>query len=184
MKILIINGHNSSPYAKGQLNHTLFEKMIELLAPHHSLLTTIVEKGYDINEEAKKFQTSDLIIYQMPIHWFSFPHLMKRYLDEVYLPGIFYGSSEKYGQGGLMKGKKYMFSLTWNAPYEAFHQTSGFMDSRGVEEVIISMHKAQEYCGFEKLPTYSCFNVVKKTNVPQYLKDLELHLNKYILNSI
>ena len=71
-------------------------------------------------EEIEKFRGSDIVIYQMPIYWFSFPHFTKKYIDEVYLYNVFFTSSEKYGHGGLMKGKKYMFSLTWNATYDAF----------------------------------------------------------------
>ena len=182
MNIFVINGHNYNPFAQGRLNRALFNKIIEVLTPGNSLLTTTIEDGYEIQEEIEKFRGSDIVIYQMPIYWFSFPHFTKKYIDEVYLYNVFFTSSEKYGHGGLMKGKKYMFSLTWNATYDAFYKTSGFMDGRGVDEFIIAMHKIQEYCGFERLPTFSCLNVVKAPNIEQYLKDLEVHLCKYILN--
>lgn len=37
-------------------------------------------------------------------------------------------ASKKYGSGGLIQGKKYMLSLTWNAPLEAFTEKDQFFE--------------------------------------------------------
>lgn len=179
MNIFVLNGHKYYPFAQGKLNRTLFDKIVSQLSENNEIKTTIVENGYNVAEEIEKFKWADVIIFQTPINWFSFPAIFKSYFDDVYRHGSFYGSSDAYGQGGMMKGKKYMYSLTWNSPEDSFEKFGGFYDGRGVDGVIIAMHKLQEYCGFEKISTFSCFDVVHNPDIQKYLSELEAHLHKY-----
>jgi putative NADPH-quinone reductase len=92
--------------------------------------TTFIDEGYDVAEEVAKFLWADVIIYQMPGWWMGAPWTVKKYIDEVFTEGhgSLYASdgrtrsdaSQKYGSGGLIQGKQYMLSLTWNAPQQAF----------------------------------------------------------------
>lgn len=72
-----------------------------LLTPNNEVKTTIIEDGYDINQELEKFSWADIIIFQAPVNWFSIPWSFKKYLDEIYLHGIFYKGSYQYGEGYL-----------------------------------------------------------------------------------
>ncbi len=182
MNILIINGHKYYQYAQGRLNKTLFDQIVKTLSFSNELQTTIVEDGYVIDDEIEKFKWADLIIFQTPINWFSVPWLLKKYIDEVYSYGIFFGQSEEYGRGGLFKNKYYMYSLTWNTPCSAFNDSYGFFDGRDVDDVILAMHKLQEYCGLKRIKTFSVNDVVHHPNISEYLDKLKLHLEKYILN--
>ncbi|MGQ5206548.1 hypothetical protein [Bacillus subtilis] len=42
--ILVINAHEYHEMAKGQLNQTLTERMVDKLSPFYNVKTTIVEK--------------------------------------------------------------------------------------------------------------------------------------------
>lgn len=184
MKFLVINGHKYYPFAQGRLNKTLFDKIIELIKPNNEVQTTVVEDGYDLDTEINKFLWADTIIIQTPINWFSFPGMFKSYIDDVYKHGSFYGPSEEYGMGGLLKDKKYMYSLTWNSPCSAFSQYGEFYDGRSIDEVIIAMHKLQQYCGMHKIETFSCNDVVKHPDIQLFLERLEKHIKKYILEDV
>lgn len=184
MKFLVINGHKYYPLAQGRLNKTLFDKIIELIKPNNEVQTTVVEDGYDLDTEINKFLWADTIIIQTPINWFSFPGMFKSYIDDVYKHGSFYGPSEEYGMGGLLKDKKYMYSLTWNSPCNAFSQYGEFYDGRSIDEVIIAMHKLQQYCGMHKIETFSCNDVVKHPDIQLFLERLEKHIKKYILEDV
>lgn len=179
MNLLIVNGHKYYPYSQGRLNMTLFNEIVSLLEQKHNLQTTIVENGYIIEEEIQKYQNADVIIYQTPVNWFSVPWSLKKYYDEVFMHGIFYGSSEIYGAGGMFNEKKYMYSLTWNSPEEAFF-CGKFYDGRSVDDILIALHKLHEYCGMKKIRTFSLHDVVKHPDIPEYVKKLKEHLNKYI----
>lgn len=52
--ILIINGHQKYSSAEGNLNQTLMNKMVSFLSEKNNVKTTIIQKGYKIEEEQKK----------------------------------------------------------------------------------------------------------------------------------
>lgn len=173
--ILIINGHQKTPFAMGRLNRTLADEMKKYLTEKgYRVKTTTVEKGYDVANEQKKFQWADTVIFQYPVFWFGAPAKLKQYMQDVYAYGIFYQMSDKgYGQGGLLRGKTYMLSTTWNAPKEAFGKFLPTLD-----EALVAMHQSQSFVGMKQLPSFSCHNVVKNPQVEKYLADLHKHLKK------
>ncbi len=178
MNILIINGHQKTPFASGRLNRTLVDEMKKFFGRKKSntVKTTIVARGYNPELECKKFKWADVIIYQFPIYWFSVPALLQQYMQDVYSYGSFYKTDGKpYGHGGLLQGKKYMFSSTWNSPAEAF----GHDFWQGVPSpdfALVHLHKAQEFIGLSALPCFSCHNVVKDPQVKEYISSLKKHL--------
>ena len=182
MKIFVLNGHKYYPFSQGRLNRTIFNRILEIIKPDNEVKTTIVENGYELNDEVGKFLWADIIIIQTPINWFSFPGLFKSYIDNVYKHGSFYGQSKEYGQGGLLTGKKYMYSLTMNSPQEAFNNPSGFYNGKSLDEVIYAMHKLQDYCGLEKLKTFAVYDVVKHPDITRFLIELDVHIKSNILN--
>ncbi len=181
--LLLILGKETNEFAKGNYNQSLFEIAVATLSNRYKILTTIVEDGYKVPEEIAKFKQADAVIFQYPVYWFMMPSTLKRYLDDVYAYGEFFAfTGGEYGSGGLMKGKKFMLSTTWNAPIEVFNNPHGFFEGRSVQEVLLPMRKDQEYCGFEELPHFSCHNIIKN---PQFESDKERyirHLTKVFLD--
>lgn len=183
-KALIINAHQKyEDYAEGKLNQTMVDVMTkELEAGGWEVKTTYIEKGYNPVEEVEKHAWADLIITQSPVYWFGNPWIYKKYIDEVFNTGLFQQKllvddgrtqndlSKQYGTGGKMQGKKYMLSLTWNAPEEAFGNEDQFLyEGKTVDEVLIANTAVYKFCGAEILPSFSCFNVLKN---PQVDKDV------------
>ncbi len=176
--ILIINGHDLFPYNEGRLNMTLTTVMQETLSSAFTVKTSILQNGWDAKEEQEKFLWADCVIFQMPVYWFGAPALLKRYMEEVYAYGLFYKGSSDYGRGGLLKGKKYMLSTTWNSPADAFKDAGGFFDGRSVDDVLVAMHKTQQFIGMEPLPSYSCHDVVKHPDIQAFSDGLKAHLKQ------
>lgn len=177
-KILIINGHSTYESSPGRLNRTMTETMAETLSGKYDIMTSVLENGYDIEEERKKFLAADIIIFQMPVFWFAAPAVLKKYMEEIYQIGVFYIRAEEYGRGGHLTNKRYMLSTTWNAPETAFSDSGKFFDGRNVDEVLIGFHKAQEYIGMKKLPSFSCYNVVKNPQIENSKQLLREHLQR------
>ncbi len=190
MKVLLINGHQCyEGFAEGKLNQTIIDVTEkQLTAAGHEVKTTIVESGYDVAAELEKYQWTDAVFVQTPVYWMSVPYLFKKYIDEVFTAGI--GEvlcrddgrtrsdlSKKYGSGGLLNGKKYMLSTTWNAPLEAFEEPSQFFEGRGVDGVFMWLHKSFQFFGMEPLPTFSCYDVLKSADVENDLGRLKEHLS-------
>lgn len=189
MKILLINGHQRyEGFADGKLNRTIIDATEkQVTAAGHEVKTTIVESGYDVAEELGKHRWADAVFVQTPVYWMSVPYLFKKYIDEVYTAGIgevLYKDdgrtrsdlSKKYGSGGLMNGKKYMLSTTWNAPLEAFEDPGQFFEGRGVDGPFMWLHKVYQFFGMEPLPTFSCYDVLKNADVESDLRRLQKHL--------
>lgn len=174
-RILIINGHQKYPHSKGDLNQTIFQAIIKKLQKNYQVETTIVDQGYDVTEEQEKFKWADMVIYQTPIYWFSVPGKFKSYFDQIYKREIFFTGGKGYGRGGLLTDKKYMFSTTWGAPEEAFSNKEAFFEGKTVDDVLLPLHKTQEFIGMKQLKTFSVHKV-KTPNIENYLEKLDKHL--------
>lgn len=179
MNILLVNGYQKNKFSKGKLNCYLYNIFLNNLRSKHDIRVSSVE-DYSVMEERNKFLWADLIIYQFPIHWFSCPAKLKKYIDEIFSDDEFFSLNNKYGLGGLMKGKSYIFSTTWGAPEEVFGNNNEFFDGKCVDDVLLPLHKTMEFCGFTKRKSISFHDVVKNCN-PEEFKE---KLIKYIKEEI
>lgn len=191
MKILLINGGKPFAHSSGELNNTLhgiaWHTLIEL---GHELRETVIEQGYDIDAEVQNYLWADVIVYQMPGWWMGAPWTLKRYIDEVFTAGhgSLYASdgrtrtdpSKQYGSGGLLQGRRYMLSLTWNAPIEAFDEPGNFFEGLGVDGVYFAFHKSQEFVGLAGLPSFIANDVIKAPEVERYQAEYREHLERVI----
>ena len=189
MNILLIDGGKAFAHSAGRLNHTLHQIARDTLsALGHQVRETVIDDGYDIQQEVEKFQWMDAVIWQMPGWWMHEPWTVKKYIDEVFTAGsgTLYTSdgrhrvspTEGYGTGGLLQGRKHMLSLTWNAPREAFTREGDFFEGVGVDALYMHFHKAHEFMGTTQLPTFVCYDVIKNPQVEQDLADYTAHLNE------
>ena len=116
-------------HSNGELNDTLTDfSESHLKALGYTVQVTRTYSDYDIQAEIEKYLWADVVIYQMPGWWMGAPWTMKKYIDDIFTigHGSLYASdgrsrsdaSKIYGSGGLLQDKKYMLSLTWNAPIE------------------------------------------------------------------
>ncbi|WP_339865628.1 NAD(P)H-dependent oxidoreductase [Paremcibacter congregatus] len=175
--ILIISGQETTGAAKGNYNRGLARAARDFLAPHFTILTTDVEDSYDPQTEIEKFKQADAVIYQYPVFWFTVPSRLKHYIDQVYAYDVFFGQPvDRYGSGGLMEGKKVMLSTTWNAPSDAFNDTTAFFEGLSVEEALLPMRKTHTYCGFTELPHFSVHDIVVNPDFEADRARLEDHL--------
>jgi modulator of drug activity B len=187
--IFIINGHEYHEHAKGKYNATLVKTAKELFESNsYKVKTTVIQDGYDGDEEIKKFLWSDVVIFQFPKYWMSIPAAFKRYLDYGLSSahGTLYAhdgrnDGGKYGEGGLAKDKNYMFSITMNAPKSAFNNVETFFEGRSVEDLFFPLHKAFQFLGFQPLKTFACHDVMGKPDIQRDKSRYIEHLQKQII---
>lgn len=187
--ILIINGAKKFAHSNGQLNDTLTEVADGFLRDlGHQVKIVRADSDYNMKEEVQNFVWADVVIWQMPGWWMGAPWTVKKYMDDVFTEGhgTLYASdgrtrsdaAKKYGSGGLVQGKKYMLSLTWNAPMEAFTEKDQFFHGVGVDGVYLPFHKANQFLGMDALPTFIANDVIKMPDVPRYTAEYRKHLNE------
>ncbi|CAN7560193.1 NAD(P)H-dependent oxidoreductase [Pseudoduganella sp. LjRoot289] len=194
-KALLIDAHQHYPgFANGKLNKTMAAVIKEEMALlGYEVMQTVIEDGYDIDAEVQKHVDADVIILQSPVYWFATPWIYKKYVDEVFTAGLVQqrllvsdgrtrdDPSKQYGSGGKMQGKKYMLSLTWNAPEEAFGDARQFLfEGRSVDDVFVSNTANYKFCGADVLPSFSCHDVVKQADIEGDIARLRGHLTAAI----
>ncbi|HZF71487.1 NAD(P)H-dependent oxidoreductase [Sulfuricurvum sp.] len=169
--VLLLNLHQKyEGFANGNLTRDLINEARSFFTSQgYAVRESAIDEGYDVAEELEKFQWADVFFVQSPVYWMGLPWLAKKYVDEVFSGGngtvtfVNDGRSNggNYGSGGLMKGKRYMLSFTYNCPTSEFNNTNGFFEGMSVDQANIALHKLFQFCGAEPLKSYSVHDVYK-----------------------
>ena len=64
----------------------------------------------------------------------------------------------------------YMISCTWNAPANAFTAPEEFFEGKGIDAVLLPIHKAFQFIGMKPMQTFMANDVVKN---PTYEADFK-----------
>lgn len=103
---------------------------------------------------------ADVVILQTPVNWMGVTWSMKKYMDEVYTAGMggqlcsgdgrHRGTDNQYGTGGTLQGKKYLLSVTFNAPQDAFNDESQYLfQGKSVDDLFFPVHMNFRFFGME-----------------------------------
>ncbi|PWJ41979.1 NAD(P)H-dependent oxidoreductase [Sediminitomix flava] len=191
--VFIINGHQKYPFSEGKLNASFAEKA-ELFFNRngYNVKKTTMEDEYDVNEEIEKFKWADLVFFQTPINWMGVSWSFKKYIDHVFSTGMMGEMSDgdgrtreepkkNYGLGGKLQGK-YMMSVTANAPKEAFNDPNEtFFGGISEDDLLRPMHLNFRWFGYEPLPTFMAYDVMKNPEIESDFKRFDDHLNTLFL---
>lgn len=182
-KVLVINGGQKFLHSEGSLNKSLANLSFDYFKNREGfeVKATFVDNGYDIEEELRKFEWADVVVYHTPIWWFSIPFGFKKYLDEVLTNGhnrlyASDGRSSKspklnYGRGGLLSPKQYILTTSWNAPKEAFEQEGELFEGTSIDNgPMYGFHKMNSFIGLEKLTTFHFYDVMKDPQIEEDFK--------------
>ncbi|MEN0050668.1 MAG: NAD(P)H-dependent oxidoreductase [Bacteroidota bacterium] len=190
-KALVINAHQEYPFAKGELNKTISNKIEKYLqSVDYEIKTTTMKDDWNAEEEVDKHLWADVVVLQSPTNWMGLPWSFKKYMDEVYTAGMFGKMSQNdgrtaespkknYGGGGLMQDTQYMLSLTFNAPEESFNDENEFLFAgKSVDDLYFPQHMNFKFFGMKPLPTFACFDVMKNPSIERDFKRLQKHLEE------
>lgn len=196
MNIFIINGGQTFAHSGGMFNNTLTGWTVEVMKrKNFAYRVTNINDDFDPMMEVENFKWADIVIYHTPIWWFQLPNRFKRYLDEVFTAGhnngIYRndGRSRKnpdvnYGTGGLMQGKRYMLTTSWNAPQTAFTLEGEFFDRHTVDEVLFGFHKMNQFVGMKRIEGFHFHDLEKnatKERIDCYHQEYTAHINEVII---
>ncbi|OHX68273.1 NAD(P)H-dependent oxidoreductase [Flammeovirga pacifica] len=191
-KVLVINGSQKFMHSKGALNIAISKFSVDYLTNHPGVEVqfTHIDNKYDVEEEVAKFVWADVIIYHTPIWWFSIPFNFKKYLDEILTngEGKIYNSDGRhrvepklhYGTGGLLKGKEYILTTSWNAPEEAFTLENEFFEGHSVDQgPMFGFHKMNQFIGLNNAFSYHFYDVMKDPHIEENLEEYKGLLDQY-----
>ena len=186
--VLILNLHQKyEGFANGELTRRILEEARRFFEEKEFRVSeTVIESGYDVETELEKFSWADIFFVQSPVYWMGLPWLGKKYLDEVLSGGngtVTFendgrASGGKYGSGGLMKGKTYMLSFTYNCPESEFNNPEGFFEGLSVDGANVALHKAFQFCGATPMESFSVHDVYGDFNLHANLTRLRELLDR------
>lgn len=193
--ILIINGHQPyEGFSSGKLNASIIERLKNLLPKEKfTVKESNVMSDYNIDEEIEKHQWADVVFLQFPINWMQTPWMLKKYQDTVYTFGMDgrlcagdgrsrEDASKQYGSAGTLTNTKYMLSITFNAPQNAFNDVSQvFFAGKSVDDLLFPTHLNFKFFGMESLPTFACYDVLKNPDIENDFKRFDAHIKTHLL---
>ena len=195
-KIFIINGGQKFGHSGGKFNETIAKETLEFFKNNSNFEVKITDVNDEYNpaEEVAKFVWADVVVYHTPIWWFQLPHGFKKYIDVVFTEshekGIYHsdGRSSKnpainYGTGGMLHGRKYMLTTSWNAPKEAFTLPGEFFNEKSVDDgPLFGFHRMNAFTGMTSLESMHFHDIEKNADVPRDLELYKGHLTKFFIN--
>ncbi len=192
-KVLLINTHLTYPnWTEGTLNNSFFKIAKDFFASKSfEVLETIVEDGYQAEEEEKKHLEAAIVILQTPVNWFGAPWIYKKYVDEVFNRGLATKSfltgdgrtkedpTKQYGTGGNLQGKKFMICATWNAPAIAFdNPDQQLFAGKGLTDIFLPITSNYRFCGYDIIDSYNCFDIFRNGDITKDLENYPAYLEK------
>lgn len=182
MNVFIINAAEKRPeYGQGKLSETMCQMFADYFEKEHTIVSTDIFSGYQVDEERVKLKAADLVIFQFPVYWFSVPSSAKKYFDDVFAGGQFTTGKNGYGKSGILKAK-YIFSATWNALASEFENSDGLFKEKTVEDVFLPLHTTFQYIGLKHAGTLSLHDVMRNPNIETYTKQFMDFMNQLELN--
>lgn len=187
--VLIINAHHQYPFSEGKLNGALVQMAEELIeAKGHNTRVVTIDDPWNVKQELENHQWADIVLLQTPVNWMGVPWTFKKYMDEVYTAGM--GGAlcngdgrsaeepkKNYGAGGTLTGKRYMLSLTFNAPREAFNDDNEYLfQGKSVDDLFLPMHMNFRFFGMEPMETFACFDVMKNADAENDFRRFASHI--------
>ncbi|WP_196600830.1 NAD(P)H-dependent oxidoreductase [Pectinatus frisingensis] len=150
MKTLIILAHpsidNSRVNKQWEQELIQFPDKIEI----HELYKEYPDWNINIKYEQQLLEMHDHIIFQFPIYWYSYPPLLKKWLDDVWTHGWAYGS-----KGHKLKGKKFGAAISIGDKKENYLPTGSV--SFTINELIAPFKASVKHVGGIVLPYFAIF---------------------------
>ena len=171
-KILIIYSHTG--YSGKFTNKTIINAL--------KSLDNVIVNELDSNPEGLKFDilkeqelliNADVIMFQFPLYWYSTPHTLKKWMDEVLQYGFAYGS-----EGNKLLNKHFFCSITTGGPENSYR--AGSFNNYSMSELLKPLQQTANLCKMLYQP-YQAFYDAPNLQVGLD-KDVKIRLEVHISN--
>ncbi|SMB80054.1 Putative NADPH-quinone reductase (modulator of drug activity B) [Pasteurella testudinis DSM 23072] len=145
--VLVISGHPN--LAQSVANQTILQELEQAQIKVRYLDRLYPDFQIDVAAEQAALLAADIIVWQFPLHWYTLPALMKKWLDEVFVYGFAHGST-----GNKLQGKKLILSFTTGAAAQEYR--SGGAMNFPLDAFLPPLQQTALLCGMEwQPPCYS-----------------------------
>lgn len=133
---------------------------------------------FDIEKEQEKLVENDRIIFQFPLYWYSFPAILKKWIDDVFTPGFAYGRKGKEF-GTKLVGKQFSIISTIGG-VEAMYVPGGII-GLSMNELFKHIQATVEYVGGVYTNPHYIFGAAFLKNEDDLKEKADSYMD-YILN--
>ncbi|NOU81211.1 flavodoxin family protein [Paenibacillus sp. LMG 31459] len=116
----------------------------------HELYKEYPDWSIDVPKEQGLLEAHSHIIFQFPLYWYSYPPLLKKWLDDVLTHGWAYGSN-----GNKLRGKKLGIAMSIGDKQENYLPAGSVAFT--VDEVIAPFKASARHVGAIALPNFAVF---------------------------
>ncbi|MFZ7230357.1 NAD(P)H-dependent oxidoreductase [Avibacterium avium] len=143
--VLIISGHPDLDHSVA--NREILAQLEKALPQAEIVRLDLAYPNYqiDVAAEQNRLLNADTIVLQFPFYWYSYPALLKKWVDDVFVYGFAHGST-----GGKLAGKKLLISFTTGAAAEQY-QPDGAMHHT-VKQFLPAFQQFANLCQMQWLP--------------------------------
>lgn len=175
MKSLIVLAHPR--IADSRVNKRWKQELIQ--HPDEIVLHELYEEypdwNIDVDREQKLLEAHDHIIFQFPLYWYSYPPLLKKWLDDVFTYGWAYGS-----KGNKLNEKKFGIAMSIGDKKENYSPAGSITFT--VDEVITPFKASMIHVGAIVLPYFAAFGSSFQAideEIDKSAKDYIEYISKY-----
>lgn len=151
MKTIVVAGHPDLEHSR--VNAEFLSQLSRTPATIHRLSESHRNYDFDIPREQTLLAEHERIVLLFPLFWYSMPALMKKWLDDVFLPGFAYARG-----GDKLAGKEILAVTTVGAP-SAGYRAGGF-NNHTIDELLRPLQQTVRYVKATFLPTIAVYESV------------------------
>lgn len=147
--VLLISGHPN--LEQSLANRTIINTLMQKLPEMQVRRLDVLYPDFEINVAAEQaaLVAANVIIWQFPLHWYSFPALMKKWLDDTHVFGFAHGTG-----GDKLRGKPLFLSFTTGAAAEQYTYEGAM--NYPMQDFIPALRQTVLLCGMDyQEPVYS-----------------------------
>ncbi|OCF95844.1 NAD(P)H-dependent oxidoreductase [Gilliamella sp. wkB308] len=129
------------------VNRTLIKKLTPFTSENliiRNISECCIDNYFNIANEQFHLSNSERVIFQFPLYWYSYPAILKKWIDEVFLPGFAYGRKGEQ-LGTKLIGKQFSIIVSIGGT-EQMH-TPGGVVGVSINELLRNFQTTIEYVG-------------------------------------
>lgn len=149
--ILVVSGHSNLEASR--VNSAILRALEGMDVTIHKLCELYPTYNFDVVAEQRLLTRHERIVLIFPMYWYSCPAILKKWIDDVFLPGFAYARG-----GDKLVGKEFLVVTTVGAP-EGGYRAGGF-NNFTVDELFRPFQQTVAYVRGKYLPPLAVYDSV------------------------
>ncbi|MGF6413281.1 NAD(P)H-dependent oxidoreductase [Paraburkholderia sp. MM5482-R1] len=150
-KTLVILGHPD--LAASRVSAEFVRQLEDYPVTLHEICKFHEHFRFNVEREQALLTAHHRIVFLFPLYWYSVPALLKKWLDDVFLPGFAYAR-----EGDKLAGKEFLVLTTVGAPPEGYR--AGGFNRFTLDELLRPFQQTANYVKAKYLPAIAIYESV------------------------